>query len=524
MIVNKKYILLIITITVIVIGTSFLFSKDKLNTLQISLLGGAQQISGSSFLIDTNLDDILVDCGIFYPEHQNLDYHFDKRSTEKKNSILDVDPNSISAIILSHAHLDHIGKTPLIVKKGFDGEIILTRKTAEIASIMFERMSLKNSDFGLETFFKSKNSNKYHSHKSCQWKNKIKKKNLIKIKKHRNDLIYPEKMCDVCIQKELKDIESLYKIINYRTPYNLFGSVFIELYDAKHIPGSASILVTYKLDNRNESIYFSGDVGSGIDNILQGMPDNPKNVDYVFMESTYGGYNRKLPKNPFREFYNSINNSIKNSELIWIPSFVLDRTQKILNQIKIGYEEEYIEKIPPIFILSSSAKEINKVYAKYYDFKTGLENEFFNMSPKDISYLNKKPSIVITPSYIDDLDFFHPVIEKIVKDKNGRIFIVGYQDPRSFGGVLRKINHGDIIKLGNNSIRVNANVEYLGGAFSGHIDQSGIINYIDNIVVRKGIYLTHGNFENMKELKEKIHKRFNVKCQIPDYNWILNVD
>tara|TARA_B100002051_G_C16695357_1_gene617824 strand:- start:40 stop:1614 length:1575 start_codon:yes stop_codon:yes gene_type:complete len=523
MIINKKYNNSIIIVLIIVLYVLFAYPDSKLNSINIKLLGGAQQVSGSSFLIETNIDNFLIDCGIFYPENQDLDYHLDKISAKEKNSTLNIDPKSISSIILTHAHLDHIGKVPLMVKKGFNGKIILTKETAEIANVMFKKMSLKNSDFGLEKFFKSRNSDKYHSHKSCKWKNKIKSKNLIVKNKHRNELIYPEEICSFCINHELNDISSLYQIIDYRSIYNLFDSISIEFYDAKHIPGSASILVTYILNGKEESIYFSGDVGSGIDNILQGIPDNPTNVDYVFIESTYGGYTRELSDNPFHEFYNTINKSINNSELIWIPSFVLDRTQKILNQIKIGYDKGYIDNIPPIYILSSSAKEINKVYSKHYDFKTGSEIETFSMSPRDVSYLNEKPSIIITPSYIDDLDFFHPVIENIIREEKGRIFIVGYQDPRSFGGLLRKIKHGELIKLGDKNIRVNANVDYLGSAFSGHVDELGILNYIEDLNVSKGIFLTHGDLVNMRKLKEKINNKSNVNCEIPDYKWNLNL-
>tara|TARA_B100000945_G_C20416454_1_gene615416 strand:- start:126 stop:1673 length:1548 start_codon:yes stop_codon:yes gene_type:complete len=501
---------------------SFIYSSD-LNKIEITLLGGAKQVSGSSFLIDTNLDDFLIDCGIFYPEHQHIDYDIDKYNTKDKNSKLEVNPNQISNIILTHAHLDHIGKVPFMVKKGFKGKIILTKKTAEIASVMYEKMTLKNSDFGEEKFFKSINSNKFHSHNSCKWRKKINQNNLKTIYMNRSDLDYPETMCKQCIQHELEDIESLYHIIEYRNPYNLFDEIFIEFYDAKHIPGSASILMTYDINDKKESIYFSGDVGSGIDNILEGEPENPKAVDYIFMESTYGGYSRSLSNNPFQEFYKSINQSIQNNQLIWIPSFVLDRTQKILNQIKIGYKKGYIENIPPIYILSGSAKEINKVYAKYYDFKTGFENESYNMSLRNTSYLNDKPAIIMTPSYVDDLDFFHPIIKEIIEDKDSDIYIVGYQDPRSFGGILKKIKKNEVVNLGNDTFKVNADVEYLGSAFSGHLDENGILNYINELNVKKGVYLTHGSYESMKKLKVKIDNTFDINCEIPDYEWKLKL-
>ncbi len=505
---------------------SFVFTQESnLKKIDITLLGGVREVSGSSFMIDTNVEDFIIDYGLFYPETKNKNYNLDKRDTESKNAELTINPKSITTIILSHAHLDHIGRVPLLVKKGFSGEIILTPKTAELASIMFETQILPNYNFGVERFVKSQRSDVHHTH-MCEWAKKIKKNNLKYVNKHRSDLEFPSRVCSTCLSNELQRIESYYKIVKYSSRYKIFKNMYLEFYDAKHIPGSSSILLTYVLNGEEGSIYFSGDVGSGIDNILRGSPNNPKDVDYVFMESTYGGFSRNLPENPFLEFYQSINNVVQDNERIWAPSFVLDRTQKFLNQIKVGHEKGFIDEVPNIYILSKTAKKINKMYRKYYNFETGMEDESFNMSanPKKTSYLLDKPSIIITPSYIDDLDFFHPVVENIITDKNSNIFIIGYQDPRSFGGILKgEINKGKKVKLGNKYITVNATTKYLGSAFSGHIDENGIINYLSDMNIKKEVILTHGDYSNMIKLKIRIEDQLSIGCSIPDYTWELNL-
>ena len=499
--------------------------ESNLKKIDITLLGGVREVSGSSFMINTNVEDFIIDYGLFYPETKNKNYNSDKRDTQSKNAELTINPRSISTIVLSHAHLDHIGKVPLLVKKGFSGEIILTPKTAELASIMFESQILEKSNFGIERFIKSKKSDKYHTH-MCRGAKKIKEYNLVYVNKFRNDIEWPDQVCKICLSDELEKIESYYKIVEYSSRYKIFKDMYLEFYDAKHIPGSSSILLTYVLNGEEGSIYFSGDVGSGIDNILRGNPDNPKNVDYVFMESTYGGISRDLSENPFLEFYQSINNAVQNDERIWAPSFVLDRTQKFLNQIKVGHGKGFIDEVPDIYILSKTAKKINKMYRKYYNFETGMEDESFNMSadPKKTSYLLDKPSIVITPSYIDDMDFFHPVVESIITDKNSNIFMVGYQDPRSFGGILKGgINKGKKVKLGNKYITVNATTKYLGSAFSGHIDENGIINYLSDMNIKKEVILTHGDYSRMIKLKSRIEDQLSIGCSIPDYTWELNL-
>jgi len=389
---------------------------------------------------------------------------------------------------------------------------------------MFENQ-LKYGNFGKEKFVKSKKSNKYHTH-MCKGAKKIKEYNLTYVNNLRTDIEWPDAVCKICLSDELKKIESYYKIVEYSSRYEIFKDMYLEFYDAKHIPGSSSILLTYVLNGEEGSIYFSGDVGSGIDNILRGSPNNPKDVDYVFMESTYGGFSRNLPENPFLEFYQSINNVVQDNERIWAPSFVLDRTQKFLNQIKVGHEKGFIDEVPNIYILAPTAKKINGIYRKYYQFETGMEDESFGMSanPKKTSYLQDKPSIIITPSYIDDMENFHPVVENIITDKNSNIFIVGYQDPRSFGGILKGgINKGKKVKLGNKYITVNATTKYLGSAFSGHIDENGIINYLFDMKVKEEVILTHGDYSNMIKLKSRIENELSISCSIPDYTWELNL-
>ena len=156
-----------------------LFSQP-IEHANISLLGAARQVSGSSYYIDTNTDDVLIDCGIFYPEDKSIDYVLDKEITNEKNTKLGVDATTIDAIVLTHAHLDHLGKVPLAYKRGFKGKIYSTHETFEIAEIMFENMILKSSNLGEEEFIKSDNSEKHHPHPDCKWKNKIKEPKTVK--------------------------------------------------------------------------------------------------------------------------------------------------------------------------------------------------------------------------------------------------------------------------------------------------------------------------------------------------------
>ena len=199
-------------------------------------------------------------------------------------------------------------------------------------------------------------------------------------------------------------------------------------------------------------MYITGDIGSGLDNILSGMPEKPDEIDYIFIESTYGGKSRDLLANPFDEFYSDLNYSVISNKFVWIPCFVLDRTQKVLNSIRRGQSQNKLPKNIDIKIVSSTAKKVNNVYDKHYNYRPSYVDESFSMSPKKLMEVIDKPMVLITPSYIDGMDFFHPIVEEIITDNNSEIMLVGYQDPRSVGGILKNIKKGSRVKLGNANI------------------------------------------------------------------------
>jgi len=123
--------------------------------------------------------------------------------------------------------------------------------------------------------------------------------------------------------------------------------------------------------------------------------------------------------------------------------------------------------------------------------------------------------ILITPSYIDGMDFFHPIVKEIVTDRNSEIMLVGYQDPRSVGGILKEIKKGSSVKLGYDYIDVSANVTYYGSIFSGHIDSQGISDYLGSMKIRNKIFLVHGDISSLNDLSDSLKPMFGNKVIIP---------
>jgi|TARA_Y100000310_G_C20651130_1_gene799522 metallo-beta-lactamase family protein len=485
----------------------------KLTETTVQLFGGAKQVSGSCYYFDTDEIDFLVDCGLFYPETKNMNYGRDVKNTNRLNTQPPVSPNGISAIIITHAHLDHIGKIPLLISKGFDGIIYSTELTKDLSLIMFE-MLLKSTSLGDETFTKSSKSKKVHSQYNCKWKNKIKRPKYITL--GRSELYDRNlQLCKECLSIEINNIERLFSTIPFNRKVKLSKNISLELFDAKHIPGSSSVLIDFDFRNSDKSVYITGDIGSGLDNILSGMPEKPKEVDFIFIESTYGGKSRDLPTNPFDTFYSDLDYSVRTNKFVWIPCFVLDRTQKVLNSIRRGQNQNKLPKNIDIKIVSSTAKKVNNVYDKHYNYRPKYVDESFSMSPMKLMEEIENPMILITPSYIDGIDFFHPIIQKIITNRNSEIMLVGYQDPRSVGGILKEIKKGSSVKLGYDYIDVSANVTYYGGIFSGHIDSNGIIDYLGSMTINNKIYLVHGDLSSLENLSGSLKPLFGNKVVIP---------
>ena len=159
-----------------------------------------------------------------------------------------------------------------------------------------------------------------------------------------------------------------------------------------------------------KKILFSGDVGSGIDNIMEGSPKPPSYTDFAFIESTYGARERDLPSSPYNEFYDDLNTNLKKGGIIWIPSFVLDRTQKVLNSIKKGQLAGKIPDYIDIKVVSPTAKKINAIYDKYLNYRPKYVDESFSMFAKKLEGILNGSKILITPSYVDGIEFFHPIL------------------------------------------------------------------------------------------------------------------
>ena len=457
--------------------------------MKLSFFGATKEVTGSNYLIETKGKRILVDCGM----HQGS-----KKNNEKNFLPFPFDPRSIDYLLLTHAHIDHSGLIPKLVKDGFNGTIYTTYATKELCNVM-----LKDSAHIQE--MDNKWDNKKRSRKGLE----------------KRDPLYT-----------IEDVEKalpLFKGLNYNEPLDLGQGIKATYFDAGHILGSAHIL----FESEDLKIGFSGDIGSSITPLLN-PPVSFSDVDYLLTESTYGDRMRHDLEDSLAKLAKIIEESYVSGGKILIPSFAVGRTQLLLYYLNKLVEDGKIHLIKTYLDspLAINATEIYKAILEHYP-------NFFSENVKD---LYKKgilafdyPNLVTTTSTdeskaINSDDSTAIIISAAGMCNAGRILhhlkyqawnpstsivFVGYQAEGTLG---RRIRDGaSEVKILGEPIEINASVYSL-DSFSAHADQEHLIDFVRRIEKKpKNIFIVHGEESAQKVLQGKLEDTFNIKCIIPDY-------
>jgi len=297
--------------------------------MRVKFLGGVKNVTGSKFLLEISDRRIMVDCGLFQ-----------ERELKDRNwASFPVEPSSIDAIILTHAHLDHCGHLPKLVKDGFKGNIFCTEPTADIAKIaLLDAGKVQEAD--------------------------AEKKRERHLKEERKS---PFPVVPLYTADDAKGVFPLLKSYPYEHPFELFKDVYISFHDAGHILGAAMIKFEIKdTDGKTKKLIFSGDIGRWDKPVLKD-PTLFQEADIVFMESTYGNKDHKSEEEAGFELADVINTTVKRGGNIIIPTFAIERTQEILYFLSRFLKEDIIPHIL-VFVDSPMAIDITEVFAKYPDY------------------------------------------------------------------------------------------------------------------------------------------------------------
>jgi metallo-beta-lactamase family protein len=450
--------------------------------MKIQFWGATETVTGSRYLVSSGETNILVDCGLFQG-YKNLRL----RNWEK----FPVDPYQIDAILLTHAHLDHSGYIPLLIKNGFCGKIFCTPATKDLCSLL-----LKDSGFLQEE--EAKFANRHH------------------FSKHKPALpLYTEKdaerSMDYFVEVKWNDLKSISKKSN--SP-----KIEFEFFPAGHLFGAASILI--QADGK--SIVFSGDLGRTADPITR-RPDFKKGADYLVVESTYG--NREHDVNdPETELKKIILRTFERKGTLIIPSFAVGRAQIILHYILQLKNKKLIPNIP-IYLNSPMALSANEIYSKhfaesklsYQEVKafSDLAHPITSMEESIALNERKDPMIIIAASGMATGGRVLHHLKAFAGDAKNTILFVGFQAGGSRGEAITK--GAKEIKIHGEYFPVRAEVVQL-ESLSAHADRSEIVKWIQAFEKKpKQIFITHGEPIASDVLRRSLNEKFVINTDIPTY-------
>ena len=452
-----------------------------MNTQNISIkfLGAAGTVTGSKHLLKTPEMQIMIDCGLF----QGL-----KQLRIKNWEPLGIDVSSISYIIITHAHLDHVGYLPAIIKQGFKGRILMTSPTRDLAELIL-RDSAKIQEEDAEM------ANRHH------------------YSKHKPALpLYTiadvEKSLDFFQAKN--DDEWIELSTNIRLRFQKNG----------HILGSAFI----EFDCYNKRIVFSGDLGNHRSEILN-PPLIPEKADFLIMESTYG--DRLHDSVPASESLgNIINNTIWDKGTVLIPSFAVERAQDIMLIINELKESGSIPKALPVFLDSPMGTDSTHIILHYPEWHKLNTRQCEDMN-REIHFVtnvresaeiakNNSPKIVIAASGMLTGGRILLYLEKHLGRKNDTIVLAGYQAEGTRGRSLQDGIHE--LKLHGKYFPVNCKVAII-SSLSAHADQKELIDWAKAIPGKpERIFLVHGEPSAQNTLRVKIQDELDIPVTIPAQN------
>lgn len=459
--------------------------------MQIQFFGAAQMVTGSKHLITTPKGTkILLDCGLVQGKMENK---------EDLNQYFSFDPKAIDYVILSHAHIDHSGLLPKLVKDGFRGLILCTPATKSLCEIMLlDSAYIQNSDL--------KFINK-----------RRRKKGLPEI-----ESLYDEN--DVALTLDLM------QELDYDQHLKIDKEINLCFTDVGHLIGSAAVHLDISLGQRKKTkITFTGDIGRYNDPILRD-PQAFRQCDYLICESTYGDRLHPETIDAEKELLDIIRHTCieKKGKLI-IPAFSVDRTQEIIFTLDKAVNEGNMPNIK-VFVDSPLSVKATNVMRKHQEC---YREEFVDYVSKDsdpfgfknltyISDVNKskalntiaEPCIIISASGMAEAGRIkHHIMNNIENPKN-TILIVGYATPESLAG---KLKNGDkCVRIFGEEYNVNAAVKYL-GYYSAHADYKEMINWLkcQNKKKIKEVFLVHGEAETQKVFKEKLEEIGYSNVYIP---------
>ncbi|MBZ0292510.1 MAG: MBL fold metallo-hydrolase [Anaerolineae bacterium] len=460
--------------------------------MQLTFYGAARTVTGSQHLIEVNGQRILLDCGL---------YQGRRADAYERNQHLPFDAASVDVMVLSHAHIDHSGNIPNLVKSGFRGEIVTTFATRDLCATML-------LDSG------------HIQERDVEYLNKRRKR-------RGEPPVEP-----IYTQQDALDSLDYFTDQSYHRPRKIAKGVTLTLLDAGHMLGSAIVVLDIEDEDAHRDIrlVFSGDLGrSGIPIIRD--PETVESADVLIMESTYG--NRLHPPYPDanKELERIINETYKRDGKVIMPAFAVGRTQQIVYTLNLLASQGDIPRMP-IFVdspLAIDATAVFRLHPECYDAETrdfvldsgqdpfvfsGLTYTRHVEESKKLNFL-REPAIIISASGMAETGRILHHLKNNIEDPKNTILITGWQAENTLGRKL--VDHQPVVRIFGEEYHSNAHIEVLNG-FSGHADRDELLDWV-NVIKDKPhrTFLVHGEEESALSLANDLKQQFTMRVDVPQW-------
>lgn len=456
--------------------------------MKLQFFGAAQRVTGSKHMVTTKKGTkILLDCGLF----QGID-------TTELNLQFGFEPSTIDYVILSHAHIDHTGLLPRLVKKGFKGTIFSTHATKSLCEIMLlDSAHIQEKD--------------------------LERVNARRIKRGEEalEILYDE--------EDVAETLSMFSTCDYHTVYRLGDEVRFSFHDTGHILGSAGIYFEFMEGYKTKSLFFTGDIGRPGDKILR-HPEAFPQSDYIICESTYGNRLHEAEVDMKGHLLRIIKETcVENRGKVIIPAFSVDRTQELVYALDQLSSEGRLPSIP-VYVDSPLSVKATFVMRKHeegfnLDILDYIKRDGDAFGFKNLHYITevaqskalnelKEPCIIISSSGMAEAGRIKHHIANNVENPRNTVLIVGYCSPTSLGYALK--NGEKEVRIFGETFEVKANIEVM-DSFSAHADYQEMINYLkcQNISEVKQLFLVHGEIETQTAFAKRLDLVGFRKIAIP---------
>lgn len=453
--------------------------------MHLAFHGAAGEVTGSCYLLEAAGVRVLLDCGLIQG---------DPKDEARNREPFPFDPKSIDAVILSHAHIDHSGRIPLLIKSGFRGKIFTHPATVDLCQIMLR-------DAG------------YLQEKDAEWENRKRERKGLRLV----EPLYTAQDAEIAIDS--------FVALEYGKPMQVLPNLEVCLHDAGHILGSAIVEVTVSENGQRKCVVFSGDLGQTGIPILRD-PAILTNADVLLLESTYGDRCHKDQASTYAEIAQVLNEANARGGKILIPAFAVGRTQELLYLFARHYQEWGMQNWQ-IFLdspLAISATEIYEQHQRVYDkeaaslykhdgFRDVLPNLRFVRTAEESIQLNQIHSgaIIIAGSGMCTGGRIRHHLKHNAWRRQTHIMIVGFQARGTLGRAL--VDGAKHIRLWGETIKVQAQVHTIGG-MSAHADQQDLLNWIGHFKPLPLTYLVHGEDQALQSLQKAIAVRYGQQVKI----------